>query len=67
MKQSYSAARSKNARAGHAVRRESGSIRDSRGTYTTSGPGRTVPKIVRDATNEFIDNYRDALKKLEKF
>jgi len=40
---------------------------ESHGDRRISKPDREVPKIVRDATSDFIEKYGDALKKLEKF
>ena len=51
---------------GVTVRRNGGAI-ESHGDHRISKPDRAVPKIVRDATSDFIEKYGDALKKLEKF
>lgn len=48
------------------VRRERGAT-EPHGGHRISKPDRQVPKIVRDATSDFIEKYGDALKKLEKF
>jgi len=51
---------------GVTVRPERGAM-ESHGDRRISKPDREVPKIVRDATSDFIEKYGDALKKLEKF